>query len=306
MLGKGLESLIPKKGGNLSPAPNENNSHRDKNFHYNRHHREKNFNENRSAVFHIEVEKIKPNPYQPRKTFDEENLYELMQSIRQFGIIQPVVVSKVEIETDGGTTVEYQLIVGERRLLAAKKVGLPRIPAIVRNVGDNKLKFELALIENLQRSNLNPLETARAYARLQDEFNLTQRQIAERVGKSRESVANTLRILQLSQEIQEALRNGKINESHARTLLALSDPEEQKKAFEKALLERASARTLRESIDSKEKSEETYWEKQLEEHLGATVRIVKRGERGRMVIPFYSQGELKNLLEKILGDVKDL
>ncbi|HMB17599.1 MAG TPA: ParB/RepB/Spo0J family partition protein, partial [Candidatus Paceibacterota bacterium] len=163
------------------------------------------------AVFQIEVDKIKPNPFQPRKEYDPQGLKELAQSIREVGIIQPLVVSRIEEEVENGTKVHYQLISGERRLRASKMIGLKTVPAVVRREEVKQDKLSMALIENIQRSDLNPIETARAYSRLQDQFSLTQREIATRVGKSRESVSNTLRLLNLPTDIQNALSQGKLN-----------------------------------------------------------------------------------------------
>ncbi|MDD4931738.1 MAG: ParB/RepB/Spo0J family partition protein, partial [Candidatus Colwellbacteria bacterium] len=193
------------------------------------------YSRKQDSVFQIEVERIFPNPHQPRRYFDEGALIDLANSIREFGIIQPLVVTKVIKETETGTEVTYQLIAGERRLMAAKKVGLRTVPAIVKQVSMDRERLELAIIENVQRENLNPLETARSYARLQDEFGLTQREIAIRMGKSRETIANTLRLLNLPTEIQEALQEGKINESHARILLQVGDISKQREMFNSIL-----------------------------------------------------------------------
>lgn len=264
---------------------------------------------NVSAVFQLEVGQIKPNPYQPRKEFNEEELRELASSIREFGIIQPIIVSKLETEVPTGTAIEYQLIAGERRLMAAKLIGLPRVPAIVRSVDSNKTKLELALIENIQRSDLNPLETARAYARLQDEFEFTQREIAVRVGKSREVVANTLRLLSLPSYAQEALSGGKINESQARALLAISNIEEQKAVLAKVMNEKLSVRAIKENVNDISESQKTpeaiYWEKQLEEKLGAPVKLVKDGGRGKMIVRFYSEEEWQGIVQKLLGSISE-
>ncbi|MDO8557446.1 MAG: ParB/RepB/Spo0J family partition protein [Candidatus Jorgensenbacteria bacterium] len=255
------------------------------------------------AVFHIEVEKIKPNPYQPRKVFNKEELDELAQSIREFGIIQPLVVSKVVAETETGTSVEYQLIAGERRLMAAKLAGFERVPVIIRQAESKQTKLELALIENIQRSNLNPLESARAYARLQDEFELTQREVAARVGKSREAVANTLRLLSLPAHIQEALAGGKINESQARALLAISDPNEQNKMFVQLASGAMSVRAMQaEAKNPAQANPETqYWKKKLEEFFGAPVDITRRGARGKLTVQFYSDDEWQSLIDRLFG-----
>ena len=254
------------------------------------------------AIFHIEVEKIKPNPYQPRREFDEEALRELAQSIREFGVIQPLLVSKIIKETDYGTDVEYQLIAGERRLMASKLAGLPRVPAVVKKVDEHRMKLELALIENIQRSNLNALEAARAYSCLQDEFGLTQREIAARIGKSREVVANALRLLNLPSTVQQALHEGKINESQARALLSIPDPSEQLRAFDRLLTHRLSVRALRHEVQGMKKAanpEFSHWERQLEEEIGAPVKIHKTGKKGKVVIDFYSDEELQNIIGKL-------
>ncbi len=262
---------------------------------------------NKEAIFQIEIEKIKPNPYQPRKDFDEEELKELAESIRNYGILQPLVVSKIEKETESGTFVEYQLISGERRLRAAKIAGLEKVPVIIKNLNDEKLKLELALIENLQRSDLNPIEAARAFTCLYEEFGLTQQEIAQRVGKSREVVANTMRLLKLPLYIQEALMAGKINESQARILLSIENHQKQKEVFEAIIFQKLSVRELKEKIKEKIQtqkivSSQDYWSKRLEEKLEAPVKIFKKGERGKIVIDFYSEEEFENLLRKIIGE----
>ena len=255
------------------------------------------------SIFQIEVEKIKPNPYQPRREFNTEDLKGLAQSIKEFGVIQPISVSKVTKETDLGTDVEYQLIAGERRLKAAKMVGLERIPAIVKKIDAGKAKLEIALIENIQRSDLNALDSAKAYARLQDEFGLTQREVAARVGKSRESIANTLRLLNLPSEIQDALFNNTINESQARTLLSIGNSEEQKRAFYNIISGKTTMKELREKKENPAADPEgKFWEKKLEEKFQAPVQILKKGGRGKIVIPFYSREEMQALVDKMLGE----
>lgn len=253
------------------------------------------------SVFQIETDKIRPNPYQPRREFNDEELRELAQSIREFGVIQPLLVTKVVNETERGAEVEYQLLAGERRLMAAKLVGLPRIPAIVRQIDEKRLKLEVALIENLQRSDLSPLDAARAYARLQEEFGMTQREIAMRVGKSREVVANTLRLLNLPHEIQSAMNEGRINESQARMLLAVADMEAQMKLFDELLRKRTTVHELKEKITTERNPEHDYWEKRLEEKLGAPVKLVKQGTGGRMIVQFYSEEEWRAIVDKLLG-----
>ncbi len=264
------------------------------------------------AIFHIEVEKIKPNPHQPRRNFDEEGLRELAASIREFGLLQPIVVTKIEKETSLGTDVEYQLIAGERRWLAAKLLGLERIPAIIRNIDLERERLELAVIENIQRSDLNPIERARAFSRLQDEFRLTQREIASRLGKSREAIANIIRLLDLPAAIQEALEKGAISESHGRLLLAIREPADQEKVFRELLGNPLTTRDLKNRVRQlKAKPEEKeepipaelkMLQEKLTSELGAPVEIEKKGERGRITIIFYSPEELQNIVAKLGGD----
>ncbi|MEK7512884.1 MAG: ParB/RepB/Spo0J family partition protein, partial [Patescibacteria group bacterium] len=247
----------------------------------------------------------RPNPYQPRHAFNDEELRDLADSIRNFGIIQPISVSKVMRETPSGTEVEYQLIAGERRLKASKLVGLERIPAIVKEVDTHQSKLELSLIENIQRSDLNPLETARAYARLQEEFGLTQREVAERVGKSRESVANTLRLLNLPLPIQDALARRALNESQARMLLSFPDAASQLRAFGELIAAKTSGPLLRESAakhrGSETDPETSYWTRKLEEDIGAPVKVVRRGGKGKIVIQFFSDDEWRAIIERLVG-----
>ena len=167
------------------------------------------------SVFWIEVDKIKPNPFQPRRDFDEARLKDLSESIRMYGILQPLTVTRKEFaKPDGGLGVEYELIAGERRLRASKLAGLQQVPALIRSgEQDDKVKLELAIIENLQREDINSVDRARAFKRLADEFNMKHAQIAEKVGKSREYVSNTLRILDLPDEILTALSEGKLSDA---------------------------------------------------------------------------------------------
>lgn len=271
--------------------------------------------QSKEAIFLIETEHIKPNPFQPRKNFDEESLRELAASIREFGIIQPIVVSKIEKETDSGTSVEYQLIAGERRLMASKLVGLERIPAIIRKISNKSEQLEIAVIENLQRADLNPIETARSYAKLQDEFGLTQREIASRLGKSREVIANALRLLNLPTEIQDAVSNGQINESQGRLLLVIEDLAEQKKVFEEIINNNLSVRELRSRLrksplpDSLAEKQENKFQstdpeiidlqEQLIELLGAEVKIEKTDKNGKIIITFYSPEEIRGIIDKL-------
>ncbi len=264
----------------------------------------------KEAIFQIEVDKIKPNPYQPRKTHNEESLKELAQSIREVGIIQPLVVTKVQTETESGTKVEYQLIAGERRWLAAKMAGLERVPAIIRKGDSNRDQLALALIENIQRANLNPIDTAKAYAKLQDEFGLTQREIAVKVSKSREAVANALRLLNLPSTIQDALAAGKINESQARSLLAISDPSRQEALFHQLLSGQIGSKELRLQARSKKSGsaagqDYSFWERQLESKFSVPAKIKAGKNATQIVFKLFSPAELKNFLERLLAEEND-
>jgi ParB family chromosome partitioning protein len=260
-------------------------------------------------VFLIEVNKIEPNPYQPRRFFDDGQLHELANSIRDYGILQPLVVSKIEEVTDSGTTVRYQLIAGERRFRAAQLVGLERVPAVIKNIGLDREKLELAIIENVQRANLNPIEAARAYSRLQDEFRLTQREIAQRIGKSREVVANTLRLLNLPQSIQLAVSSEKISESQARFILSLSEPRQQEALYEEIIRNNLSVREIRNRVINMKGGTSTSInyvdpeavsiKERLEEMLGTAVQIQKEGSSGKITIEFSTPQELHSLLEKM-------
>lgn len=266
------------------------------------------YSSKQDAVFQIEVDKIFPNPHQPRRYFDEVALNDLASSIREFGIIQPLVVTKILKETENGTDVTYQLIAGERRLMAARKVGLRTVPAIVKQVSMDRERLELAIIENIQRENLSPLEAARSYARLQDEFGLTQREIAIRMGKSRETIANTLRLLNLPSDIQQALEEGKINESHARLLLQVTDQAKQREMLNSILHFKPSVRELKAKLRQEKSGGYGYanpelnsLQSRLEEVLGTRVQISDEGEKGRIMISYYSPEELNGLINKLSG-----
>ena len=276
--------------------------------------RERKFSSPQEAIFLIEIEKIKPNPHQPRRDFNEESLKELAASIQEFGILQPLIISKIEKEVETGTEVEYELIAGERRLMAAKMLGWERVPTIIKKIGQKSNQLEIAITENLQRTDLNPVETARAYAKLQDEFRLTQREIATRLGKSRETIANTLRLLNLPSEIQEALAKNQINESQARLLLIIDDLNQQQNLFQEILNNNLSVRELRQKIGGKrqatrDKGQEATvdpeiidFQEKLTELLGAQVKInpPATGEKGgKIVITFYSPEEIQGIIEKL-------
>lgn len=269
-----------------------------------------------TAIFHIEVEKIKPNSNQPRRYFSEESIKELAESIREFGILQPLVVTKKEKEGPEGLSVEYELIAGERRLLAAKLLGMERVPVIIRNIELEREKLEMAIIENIQRENLNPIEVARAFTRLQEEFRLTQREIAARLGKSRETIANIVRLLDLPPVIQKALEEGKITESHGRLLLAIENPANQLKLFEELVRENLTTRELKnrikQSISQQKIKQEgalspeiKMLQEKLSAELGTPVKIHQSGNSGKITISFYSSEELNNIVSRLTKDNLD-
>ncbi len=261
-----------------------------------------------NSIFLIDTDKIKPNPYQPRREFEETKLRDLADSVRQYGVLQPLVVSRVEVEKpDGGLATEYELIAGERRLRASKLAGLSQVPVIIR-VGDSNMeKLELAIIENLQREDLNAVERARAFLRLTDEFKFTHGQVGTKVGKSREYVSNTLRLLTLPEEILNALSEGKISEGHARPLMMLSDrPDEQMVLFKEILVKRISVREAErigrkiayDKIRKKEyvpDPELMAIEEKLQESLGTRVHIEKKDFGGHITIDFFSNDDLRSI-----------
>jgi len=276
------------------------------------------------SIFWIEVEKIVPNPYQPRRDFDEEGLRDLAESIRQYGVLQPLTVTRNEKEKEsGGIEVEYELIAGERRHRAAEKAGLSQVPAIIRSGEEtSKMKLELAIIENLQREDLNPVERAQAFERLSEEFDFTHSKIAEKIGKSREYVSNSIRLLTLPEEMQNALMADKITEGHAKPLMMLRDqPEEQETLFKeiiyKGLTVRESEEIARRIAQDKVRNKETapdpetvQAEEELSESLGTRVRIKRKEEGGKLIIDFFSEEDLENLLEIIKnaqpGEAEDM
>ena len=257
------------------------------------------------SIFWIEVSKIEPNPYQPRRSFSVDELTALAASIREHGVLQPLLVTKIAVDSLRGLNVTYQLISGERRWRAAKLAGLREVPVMIREADTpEREKLELALIENVQREDLNPLERARAFERLVNDFGLMQKEVADRIGKSREVVANALRLLRLSPEIQTALASNNISEGHARALLMLeSDPGAQQKLFfqiqtasltvrDAELAARASGpgavtarrrgRSGRLDPDLRE------LQRRLEEGFGTRVSLIKKGDHGKIIVEFYS------------------
>jgi ParB family chromosome partitioning protein len=276
-LGRGLESLIP------SGEPQT------------------------GGISQLAVESILPNPRQPRTRFDPEELAELAASIREHGVLQPLIV------TQGQEPDRYILVAGERRWLAARQAGLTHVPALLREASDQQ-RLELALIENVQRADLAPLETADAYRQLAEDFSLSHEEIALRVGKSRVAVTNTLRLLKLPEAVRQALAQGKISEGHARALLALTTTQSQTAALltilshelnvrqTEALVRRLSGERPAPAEKPAPPPEVTDLEHRLEDSLGTRVNL-KRGSQGRgtVVIHFYSDEELDALVARLLG-----
>ncbi len=268
------------------------------------------------AIFWIDVEKIKPNPYQPRKEFDPIALQDLSDSIRMYGLLQPLTVTRKEVmKPDGGLDVEYELISGERRLRASKLGNLTQVPAIIRaKEEDARTKLELAIIENIQREDLNVIERARAFQQLVQEFGFKHAQVAEKMGKSREYVTNSMRLLGLPAHMLEALGQKRIMEGHTRPLLMLVDrPEEQEALFQDILLrklnvresEMIARRIAKERARKKEKDlnpEIIEFESRLNEALGTRVHIETKEQGGKIVIDYYDLVDLKKLLHKLQHD----
>lgn len=264
-----------------------------------------------NSIFWIDVDKIRPNPYQPRREFEEGPLRDLADSIRQYGLLQPLTISRLEVEKDDGLETVYELIAGERRLRAAKLAGLSQVPAIIRTGDTALMKLELAIIENLQREDLNPVERARAFLRFVDEFHYTHGQIGDKVGKSREYVSNTLRLLQLPEEMLQALSEGKISEGHTRPLMMLVDrPSEQLVLFKEILYkkitvreaERIARRIAQDRVRKKEymaDPEMLELEGKLKETLGTRVHIERKEVGGYITIDFFSNEDLRTILELI-------
>jgi len=283
-LGRGLSSLIPQKNNKNLGAHDEIDVL---------------LADNKDKVLNVDIEKIEVNSMQPRQNFSDGNLDELAESIKKYGIIQPLVV----IDKDGS----YELIAGERRLRASKKAGLKKVPVVIREAGEQE-KLEVALVENIQRENLNPIEMAMAYRKLVDEFNLTQDELAKRLAKSRSSVANTLRMLNLPDEIRQALIEGKIGEGHAKYLVGLESEEKQLNLFRKIIRNNLTVSDVAEEarkmggtkaarikINYADKDKEFA----LREFFGAKIEIKRKGRGGQIIIDFFSDDELSEIVDKV-------
>jgi ParB family chromosome partitioning protein len=288
-LGKGLDALIPPT--KISPTSDANDV---------------NANED-NQVREIAVTAIGPNPHQPRSRFDADDLADLAASIQEHGIIQPLILTRAS------TPGSYTLIAGERRLMAAKQVGMETVPAILRTSNEQE-RLEIALIENVQRSDLSPLETAAAFHQLSEEFNLSHSEIAKRVGKSRVAITNTLRLLNLPPRVQQALQLKKVSEGHARALLALPNAQAQSAALQTILDKGLNVRQTEELVNKfrgekpirKPKPESVPEIKALEERLrsslGTKVNLKHGRKGGTITIHYYSDEELDGLLNRFLDE----
>ncbi|MDO9209879.1 MAG: ParB/RepB/Spo0J family partition protein [Deltaproteobacteria bacterium] len=244
------------------------------------------------------IEEIKPNPFQPRKAFGDEKLQELVGSIQEKGILQPLVVRR---KGSG-----YELIAGERRWRAAQKAGMKEVPIIIKDVPESEL-LELSLIENLQRENLNPIDEAEAFKRLMDQFHFTQEEISKRVGKDRTTITNAIRLLKLPPDIKQSLADGAISMGHARAFLSLDGSEKQRLALKKVLAGGLSVRQTENLVKrlrvrsypsiQKKNQEWNPLVEELQRALGTKVKIIAKGKRGKIEIEFYSHEELDRIID---------
>lgn len=257
-----------------------------------------------SDVQRIRIEAIAPNRYQPRRHFPQEELAQLAASIKESGVLQPIVVRR---KGDG----TYELIAGERRWRASKEAGLETIPVIIKNCSDQE-SLLLALIENIQREDLNPMETARAYSRMMKEFGLTQDAIALKVGRDRSSVANFIRLTQLHPELQELVEAGRLSAGHAKVILGLPSPEEQLRIGKMVVsaslsvraTEKLTTRSLEENKSRPTPGRNSLWtdlEARLQKRLGTKVTVQPQKQGGRLVIHYFSKAELDGVVDILLG-----
>ncbi|MBD5531806.1 MAG: ParB/RepB/Spo0J family partition protein [Lachnospiraceae bacterium] len=291
-LGKGLDALIPSGlGVDTNPKKAET---------------KKEEQTESSSETLVKITMVEPNRDQPRKNFDEDALQELADSIKQFGLLQPILVQ----QRDG----YYEIVAGERRWRAAKLAGLKEVPVIIRNLTEQEI-VEISLIENIQRENLNPIEEAQAYKKLLTEFNLKQDEVAERVSKSRAAVTNSMRLLKLSEEVQQMVINDMISTGHARALLAIEDADEQYALAQRIFDEKLSVRDIEKLVKSigkpaKEKKEKEKNEsleavyqdiqEKLKQRLGTKVAVSGKGDgAGKIEIEFYSHDDLERILDAL-------
>lgn len=282
-LGRGLSALIPDAAGDAPP---------------------------RDKPFEIDLDRLTPNPQQPRSVFDEAGLDDLAQSIRRNGVIQPILARRARTQPGAAGDVRFEIIAGERRWRAAQRAGLMTVPVIVRDVPDDRL-LEVALVENIQRDDLNPIEEASAYRRLADELHLTQDAIAAAVGKDRSSVANTLRLLRLPDEVRNLVSEGAISMGHARALLSLESPAVQRQLARDIVARGLSVRETEALVkrhgepappakpEKKQDANTRAAEEKLRFALGTGVEIVRRGKGGKIQIEFTSEDELNRIFERL-------
>jgi ParB family chromosome partitioning protein len=274
-LGKGISALIPEKEAVV-----------------------------KNEIIYVHPDKIKPNPFQPREEFDETHIEELAQSIKEKGVIQPLLVRR--------SGENYELIAGERRLRACKYLGLKELPIIIKDV-DDRDSLEYALIENIQRENLNPIEEAHAYQHLMDKFQVTQERISETLGKNRTTITNTLRLLKLPHEVQDELKKGRLSFAHGRALLEIEDENLQRRLAQETISKGLSVRELESLVKTRRPklmkrrsptTREPYLaalEETLQHLLSTKVRISKMKKRGHIFIEFYSQEDLERITAIIRG-----
>lgn len=283
-LGRGLEALFEEVSVEIpehnEPAQGDKTTDDDK------------------GVLYVDINDIKPNVHQPRKTFDEEKLGELTESIKEHGIIQPVVLRTIQ----GG----YEIVAGERRWRAARKAGIKKIPCVIKELSDEQ-NMLVAIIENMQREDLNPIEEAEGLSRMIEVYGLTQEQVSKGVGKSRPYITNSLRLLKLSDEVRELTREGKLTAGHARALAGVKDIEKQKKLAFKTVKEGLSVRSIEKLANEKDKNKAktktaknpdiVKIETELKDILGTKVTLSNKGKRGKIEIEYYSEEELERLIE---------
>lgn len=291
-LGKGLDSLIPNKKNDISDSKVEKKQ-------------EKENDSPKSGEIMVRINEVEPNRDQPRKDFDEDALMELADSIRQFGILQPLLVQKKKNY--------YEIIAGERRWRAAKLAGIKEVPIIVKDYTDQEI-VEISLIENIQRENLNPIEEAMAFKRLLQEFQLKQDEVAERVSKSRTAVTNSMRLLKLSPRVQQMIIDDMISTGHARALLAIDDEEQQFILANKIFDEKLSVRETEKLVKAlknpkkevkKEKTEHTFIYENIEEQIknimGTKVSVNQKANgKGKIEIEYYSEEELERIYDLLM------
>jgi ParB family chromosome partitioning protein len=284
VLGRGLGALIPQRQEQPSAAPAEAGA--------------------TQGLAEIPISQIQPNPYQPRKTFNEASIEELARSVREHGIVQPLVVTR--------SGDKYKLIAGERRFRAAQKAGLTTVPALIKEMMQAGDALEIALIENIQREDLNPIEEALAYHQLHDEFQLTQEEISKRVGKERSTVANFLRLLKLPDPVKKLLASGQLSMGHARALLAIESPRKQEQLADRVVRKNLNVRQTEmlasesspKAAEKKEKEKDVFTrdaEDKLQRTLRTKVEIDRRRRGGVIHIRYGSEDELIRVVDELMG-----